>query len=86
MRIRNQRGTHGDLDGFTIRVFPFSFDQLNDAEQFDGVAEFVGELDVDGGDVPDAFDVNAFRPDPEAVRERSQNPYFMHRVDAIDVE
>ena len=59
---------------------------FDDPQQFDGVTELAGELDVGLGDVADAFDYKCASDAPRIRGQRSEDADFMHRIMAIDIE
>lgn len=62
------------------------FVTADEAEEFDDVPEFFGEVDVDGGDFFDAADVDLLVVDEGAVGEGGEEDGFVGGVPAIDVE
>ena len=60
--------------------------QPRDAEQFDAIAELLGEIDVEPRDVPDAFGVDAGEIDRPAKADARQDGELVGGVDAVDVE
>ena len=90
VRVGHEGGINRYLDRRAAVGFSFRsgnglgfFDQT---EQFDGVTELSGELNVEPGDAADAFDVNLLWIHPETVRERSEDADFVRGIVAIDVE
>ena len=57
-----------------------------DAEQFDAVAEFGRERDVERGDPPNALDMHRVERNRPPERQRRQDRQFVRRIDAVDVE
>src|SRR5437879_1378744 len=90
VRVGHEGGVNGNLHWRTaVRFSPRSGNRsglFDDAQQLDGVAQLLRKLNVEPGDVTDAFHVNLFRPDPETVRERSEDANFVRSVVPIDVQ
>ena len=59
---------------------------MDDPEELDGVAQLGGKLDIQFGDVTDAFGMDGLRPDPEAVCQRGEDSDLVSGVVAVDVE
>src|SRR5690606_10006077 len=76
--IGNQRGTNRDTDGRAVGGLPPPalnwWNGLDRGEEFDGVAELPRELDVQRCDLANAFDMDVADIDPEAVRQRGEDP------------
>ena len=60
--------------------------QPRDAEQLDAVAELLGEVDVEPGDVPDPFRINPVEIDRAAETDTRQDRQLVRGIDTVDVE
>ena len=76
----------GRLLGLLSLGWGWSCDRLDDPEELDGVAQLGGKLDIELGDVADAFGMDAARFDPEAVGQRCEDSNLVSGVVAVDVE
>src|SRR5690606_26664827 len=57
-----------------------------DPEKLDPIAELARELDVERGDVADAFDMHRVQRDPRPEGDAGEDCELMRRIDAVDVE
>ncbi len=57
-----------------------------DAKEFDAVAELLGKIDVEPGDVADALGIDAGEVDRAAKAEARQDRELVRGVDAVDIE
>ena len=76
----------GSLLGLLSLDWNWRCDRLDDPEQLDGIAQLPGKLDIELGDLADAFGMDAAGFDPEAVRQRGEDSNFVSGVVAVDVE
>lgn len=77
--FREEGGLGADFDA---AVFAFE----DEGEEFDDVAEFGGEFDIEGGDFFDAADVDVLVVDEESVGDGAEEDGLVGGVPAVDVE
>ena len=94
VRVRHERGINRDLNparqGLFISAFarwpivrPGNFD---DSQQLDRVPELLSKLDVQGGNVANAFNMDRFRIHPKTVRQGCQDADLVLGVVTVNVQ